>query len=49
MVYVIKKGLGAVGGAYIAQWSCNSIAIGWALQVRGWGGKMIDSYNKSFK
>jgi len=31
-----KKRVG--GGAYIAQWSCNSTAIGWALRVGGGGG-----------
>jgi len=36
MVYCIK---GVVGGwPYIAQWACNSIAIGQALHVGGGGG-----------
>ena len=35
--------------AYIAQWSCNSIAIGQALQVRGGNKRMIDSHNKAVK
>jgi len=35
------------GGRYIAQWSCNRIATGWALQIGGEGG--IDSHNKAFK
>jgi len=42
-----KRGVGK--RAYIAQWSCNSIAIGWALQV-GWGDtRMVDSHNKALK
>ena len=32
MVYGSKRG-GAVGGAYIAHWSCNRIAIGQAWHV----------------
>jgi len=28
-----KGGVG--GGAYVAQWSCMSIAIGWAAGARG--------------
>ena len=41
---------GGVGwGAYIAQKSCNSIAIGQALQVGGGNKRMIDSHNKAWK
>jgi len=43
-----KKG-GSVGGAYIAQWSCNSIAIGHAMQVGGGHKRMMYSRNKSLK
>jgi len=35
MVYSIQKG-GSRGGAYLAQLSCNSIAMVWAIQ---WGGQ----------
>jgi len=35
-----KKG---VGGAYLAQWPCDSIAIVRAMQMRGGNKKMIDS------
>jgi len=38
-----------VGGAYVAQWSCNSTAIGEALQVEGVNRRMIDSHNKALK
>jgi len=48
MAYNWRVGRG--GGAYIAQWPCTSIAIRWALQVRGRAKKrMIDSHNKSLK
>jgi len=42
-----KGGVG--GGAYIAQWSCNSIAIGKALQVEGGDKRMMDYHNKALK
>jgi len=34
MAYTVRVG----GGAYVAQWSCDSNAIGYALQVGGGGG-----------
>jgi len=37
------------GGAYIAKWACNSIAIGYGLQVGGGNKRMTDSYNKALK
>jgi len=43
MVYGIGEGV------YIAQWSCNSIAIGWGLQVGRGNKRMIDSNNKALK
>jgi len=43
----VEGGGGGGGGACIAQWSCNSIAIGYALQV-GWVNKrMTDSHDKA--
>ena len=46
-VWHTKGGLG--GGAYIAQWSCNRIAIGSALQVMWGNTRMMDSHNKALK
>jgi len=40
---------GLTRGAWIAQWSCKSNAIGLALQVRGGNKRMIDSNNKALK
>jgi len=40
---------GSVGGAYIAQWACNSIAIGYDLQVGEGNHRMIDSHNEALK
>ena len=36
-------------GSYIAQWSCNNIAIRKALQVGEGNNRMIDSHNKALK
>jgi len=33
--------------AYIAQWPCNSIAIGQALHVEGENTRIMDSQNKA--
>jgi len=38
---------GSVWGACIAQWSCNSIAIGYALQVGGVNKRMVDSHDEA--
>ena len=35
IVWCMAKTRGVGGGAYIAQWPCTSIAIGYALQVGG--------------
>jgi len=43
------EGGGVGGGAYIAQWLCNSIAIGQALHVGKGNERMIDSHNKALK
>jgi len=40
---------GSVGGAYIAQWACNSIAIVRAMQVEGGNKRMIDSCTNGSK
>ena len=45
--YCMVYGIGE--GVYIAQWSCNSIAIGWGLQVGRGNKRMIDSNNKALK
>ena len=37
------------GRSFIAQWSCNSIGIVWALHVRGGQYKMIDSCTDALK
>jgi len=36
-----------VGGACIAQWSCNDIAIGYSLQAGGFDKRMIDSHDEA--
>jgi len=40
---------GVGGGAYIAQWPCISIAIGYVLQVGGRHKRMMDFHNKALK
>jgi len=40
---------GGGGGAHVAKWVCNSIAIGKVLQLGLANKGMIDSYNKAFK
>jgi len=48
MVYGIQK-RGRWGGACIAQWACNRIAIGKALQVVWDNKRSIDSHSKALK
>jgi len=40
---------GSGGGSYLAQQSCNSTAIVWALQVGGGNKTMTDSCTKALK
>jgi len=42
-----KGGVG--GGACIAQWSCNSIELGYALQVGGVNKRMMDSHDRIYR
>jgi len=50
ILYTVWHTKGGVGrGAYITQGSCNSIAIGYALQVGGNNKRMIGSHNKALK
>jgi len=48
-VWCMAYARGGSGGSYIAQWSCNSIALLWGMQVGEGNTRMIDSCIKASK